>query len=171
MRRTLVAILVPLCAVVTAGAAFADSSERDQAIEQVKKLKGVIIEFPFSISFDSRGISDDDLACVEKLTDLEGLYLRRCKITDKGLEHVKGLTKMRYLFLSDTSVTDAGLANLKNLQKLETLNLEGTQLTDTGLAQLKGLKGLKVLEIKNTKVTDTGIADLKKAIPGLLVRN
>jgi hypothetical protein len=147
-----------------------DKADKEKALEEVKKLKGTVVNFPFSISFDGKGITDDDLACVEKIPDLEGIYLRKCKVTDKGLEHLKDLTKMKILFLNDNPVTDKGLEQLKKMTKLENLNLSGTQITDEGLGHLKDLKGLKILEVKKTKVTDTGIADLKKALPDLLVR-
>ena len=147
-----------------------DTSERDQAIAAIKQLKGTVINFPFSVSFDGKGITDDDLVHLQKLPDLEAIYLRKCKVTDKGLEKLAGLTKMKYLFLNQNPVTDKGLEQLKGMTKLETLSLSGTQVTDTGLAQLKDLGELRVLEIKDTKVTDAGVAELKKALPKLLVR-
>jgi Leucine-rich repeat (LRR) protein len=147
-----------------------DKSERDQALAEIKKLKGTVVDLPFSVSFDNKGVTDDDLDCLQKLPDLEAVYLRKCKVTDKGLEKLAGLTKLKYLFLGQTSVTDKGLESLKGMTKLQTLSLVGTQVTDSGLAQLKGLGSLRVLEIKGSKVTDAGVADLKKALPDLVVR-
>jgi Leucine-rich repeat (LRR) protein len=154
----------------TAQSAADDKSDREQALAEVKKLKGTIVNFPFSVSFDGKGVTDDDLAVLQKLPDLEGLYLRRCKITDKGLEKIAGLTKMKLLYLGQTPVTDKGLESLKGMTKLQSLSLVGTQVTDVGLAQLKGLTELRVLETKNTMVTPAGVAELKKSLPNLTVR-
>jgi hypothetical protein len=149
---------------------LAQGSEKDQALAEVKKLGGTVIQFPFSVSFDNKGVTDDDLAHLQKLPDLEGIYLRKCKITDKGLEKLAELTKMKFLYLNDTSVTDKGLESLKKMSKLEALSLMGTQVTDEGLVHLKGLTALRTLEIKGSKVTDAGVNELKKSLPKLVVR-
>jgi len=145
--------------------------EREDALAEVQKHGGTVVGFPFSISFDGKDVSDDDLVCLKKLPDLEGLYLRKCgKVTDKGMESLAGLTKMKYLFLNGTGVTDKGLAQLKGMQNLQTLSIQGTQVTDEGLKNLKDLRSLQVLETRNSKVTREGIAELKKSMPRLTVR-
>jgi Leucine-rich repeat (LRR) protein len=171
VKRSRVAVLVlATLALLTSRLSADDKSERDQALEEIKKLKGTVVDFPFSVSFDGKGVTDDDLVHLQKLPDLEAVYLRKCKVTDKGLEKLAGLTKLKYLYLGQTAVTDKGLEQLKGLTKLESLSLVGTQVTDTGLAQLKDLRGLRVLEIKDTKVTEAGVTELKKSLPNLVVR-
>ncbi len=172
MKRSLLSplVLFPL-ALLTPWVSAQDKSERDQALAAVKALRGTVIKFPFSISFDGKGITDDDLLVLQKLPDLQGLYLRRCKITDKGLERLQGLTKLKYLYLGNTAVTDKGLEYLQGMSRLESLSLVGTQVTDAGLAHLKGLSSLHVLELNKTRVTEAGIADLKKSLPNLVTRH
>lgn len=166
--------LLPLVLVVPflAATLLADEkSDKEQAIAEIKKLKGVVVgQGPDSISFDGKKITDDDLVHLKKLPDITGLFLRRCKITDKGLESLAGLTKLKFLYLTGTEVTDKGLESLKGLTKLEALNLEGTQVTDEGLALLKDLSALRTLELKGTKVTDAGVKELKKLLPNVGVR-
>jgi len=148
-----------------------DKSDRAEALDAIKKLKGTVVSTtPLSVSFDNKGITDDDLVPLQKLPDLQELYLRKCKITDKGLEKLAGLNRLTILNLRDTGVTDKGLEQLKGMTKLQNLNLVGTQVTDDGLAQLKDFKDLRVLEVKGSKVTQAGIAELKKSLPKLVVR-
>ena len=163
-------VIVAALVLLTAELSAQGNSEKDQALAEVKKLGGTVINFPFSISFDGKGVTDDDLMHLQKLPDLEGIYLRKCKVTDKGLEKLAGLTKLKYLFLGNTSVTDKGLEHLKGMTKLQTLSLVGTQVTDQGLVHLKGLSALRVLEKQDSKVTAAGVAELKKSLPKLLVR-
>lgn len=146
------------------------TGEKDQVLAENKRLGGTVVKFPFSISFDGKGVGDDAMVHLQKLTDLEGIYLRKCKVTDKGLEKLRDLTKLKYLYLGQTSVTDKGLAHLKRLTVLQALSLVGTQVTDQGLVHLKGLTSLRTLEVKDSKVTDAGVAELKKSLPKLVVR-
>jgi len=146
------------------------ADDKDDALAEIKKLGGTVVKFPFSVSFDGKGVTDEALDHLAKLPDLEAIYLRKCKVTDKGMEKLAKLTKLKYLYLNDTEVGDKGLEQLKGLSKLESFGLMNTQVTDEGLAHLKGLSALKVLEIKGSKVTDTGVAELKKTFPKLVVR-
>lgn len=171
MKRSRVApLMVAALALLTSGLWAQGTGEKDQALAEVKKLGGTVVSFPFSVSFDNKGVTDDALVHLQKLPDLEAVYLRKCKVTDKGLEKLGGLTKLKYLYLGQTAVTDKGLEHFKGLAKLQSLSLVGTQVTDQGLTHLKGLGALQVLELKDTKVTDAGVAELKKSLPKLLVR-
>jgi len=163
-------LMVATLALLTAELSAQANGERDRALAEISKLGGTVVPIPFSVSFDGKGVTDDALAHLQKLPDLEAVYLRKCKVTDKGLEKLGGLSKLKYLYLGQTSVTDKGLEHLKGLTKLQSLSLVGTQVTDEGLAHLKGLGALRVLAITNTKVTDAGVAELKKSLPKLVVR-
>ncbi len=155
------ALVLPALALLTSRLPADDKSEREQALAEIKKLKGTVVNVPFSV---------DDLVHLRKLPDLAAVYLRKCKVTDKGLEKLAGLTRLKYLYLGQTSVTDKGLEHLKGMSQLQSLSLVGTQVTDAGLANLKDLRELRVLEIKDTKVTNAGVAELKKSLPNLVVR-
>ena len=64
MHRTIFTALVFSGAALLVAPLWADEkSDKEQALEQVKKLKGTVVDFPFSVSFDNKGIADDDLAC------------------------------------------------------------------------------------------------------------
>jgi hypothetical protein len=74
------------------------------------------------INLSNTHIGDDDLACLEGLSDIA------------------------VLDLSCTAVTDAGLVHLKHLGGLQMLVLVGTQVTESGLRELRqALPGLAIL--------------------------
>jgi hypothetical protein len=79
-------------------------------------------------------IRDDDLAQLQRLTNLRVLRLRATLITDKGLKHLKGLSKLRDLSLMSTKVTDAGLEQLKAFPDL-------LPKRETFLTQIRTLSG------------------------------
>ncbi|HWA98804.1 MAG TPA: protein kinase [Pirellulales bacterium] len=85
-------------------------------------------------------IGDDELACLEGLTALEGLNLSKLKgYTDTGLEHLAGLTTLRKLtvYFND-QLTDAGIRHLVGLKNLEELDIAATRVTEQGLRNLLG---------------------------------
>jgi Leucine-rich repeat (LRR) protein len=106
-------------------------------------------------------VTDDGLAALEKLDDLEELFLRKTLITSAGLAHIKGLKQLRTLDLDETPTRDDGLKNLKGLTKMRRLLLNFTQITDAGLANLRDLKELQVLGLRATLVGDAGLENLK----------
>lgn len=125
-------------------------------------------------------LTDDDLAVIADLNELEELDLDRMPspdrlnnnlspLTDRVLDHVKGLTRLKHLGLSSNRITDAGLAKLANLQALETLDLDGTLVSDAGLDRLVGLKALKTLRVEGTRVTAAGRARFQQKRPDVEV--
>lgn len=106
--------------------------------------------------------TDDTLASVGRLRDVEELFLSRTRVTDAGLVHLQGLTNLKKLWLDDTQVTDVSLQRLKGLARLEHLCLGGTLITDEGLVYLNGMPNLFELSLTRTKVTDAGLVHLRK---------
>jgi WD40 repeat protein/serine/threonine protein kinase/Leucine-rich repeat (LRR) protein len=107
-----------------------------------------------------RGVRDDDLRLIGKLTDLRYLLVMSPDVGDDGLRHLRGLAGLTHLVLSTTGVTDSGLAHLRHLTNLEILELSGTQITDLGLADLTHLKKLRRLDLNATKVKGKGLRHL-----------
>ena len=101
------------------------------------------------------------------LTQLEGLDLTECSISDDGLERLQVLPNLRWLDLSNCEViTDQGLANLAPLTGLEYLDLAGCSVTDAGLAHLAGLKNLRYLNFEGCdKISHAQVSALKAALP------
>ena len=57
--------------------------------------------------------TDDDLAILEPLAELESLRLEGTTVTDAGLRHLKGLKELRSISLTNTRVTTKGVEDLQ----------------------------------------------------------
>ena len=131
------------------------------------------------------GITDERLAELAMLPDLETIVLQKTAVTDAGLRHLAGLSKLENLAIRPApGVTDEGLSHLGRLPNLrsleltgapgvtdvarlggtmaglESLHVIGSGMTDDGLAGLKEMKRLKHLQIQGAKVTDAGLANV-----------
>jgi len=120
------------------------------------------------IDFNRRLITDDTLAELRGLEDLDYLDLVEAHITDEGLRHLADLPGLETLFLSSTAVTDAGLKHVSQIESLQTLYLITTEITDQGLAHLTSLQKLEELYVGETGITDAGVPLLTK-LPRLTV--
>ena len=98
---------------------------------------------------------------LEKLTQLETLYLSKNKLTDvMGLEK---LTRLTFLSLSSNPLTELP-KGLENLTQLTDLRLRNNQLTDVkGLEKLTQLEKLHLND--NPDLTRAQIDQLQKALP------
>jgi hypothetical protein len=105
-------------------------------------------------------ITDAGLASLAELNELQSLSLAHTAITDAGMAGLARLNRLQVLSFTDTVVTDTGLAHLAALTRLQELSLDGTNVTDAGLAHLSGLTRLQRLFLNGTKITDAGLAHL-----------
>jgi uncharacterized protein (TIGR02996 family) len=74
--------------------------------------------FLWKLRLTGIGVSDQHLAALRAVPELEVLDLENSSVTDAGLAHLRSLDNLRHLILSGTSVTVAGLAPLRELKKL-----------------------------------------------------
>jgi Leucine-rich repeat (LRR) protein len=83
-------------------------------------------------------LTDQGLAGLKSLKQLESLDLTFCNISDAALVHVKELTYLKKLNLAELySITDSGLEHLKTLTSLKELDLGGCiEITDSGVMHL-----------------------------------
>jgi len=116
-------------------------------------------------------VTNDALANVRGLTNLEWLDVAGAQVTSDGLQNLRGLTNLQWLSLARTRVSDSGLAHLSRLARLQALDLEGTPVTNAGLLHLAQLTRLERLNVSNTQVTDAGVASLQRALPKLAIRH
>lgn len=115
---------------------------------------------------ENRQITDADLRHLRSFPRLNHLVLKNCRqITDEGLAELSGLANLQYLYLNDTPVTDAGLVHLAGLSRLEELSLTHTQVTGPGLVQLSGLTKLDYLYLYSNRIPPDGIDEIQKALP------
>ncbi len=112
--------------------------------------------------------TDDDLALLSGLTEIEMLALDGAAISDAALGHLKKLQKLHNLHVRHAPIGDAGLAHFKELGGLESLDLGGTRISDAGLLELQGFGSLILLALRDTSISDAGLENLKQA-PNLQV--
>jgi len=101
-------------------------------------------------------LRDDDLAPIERLSQLKKLNLDGSPVTDSGLAHVTGLKNLKFLSLRGTKITDAGLTSLTALPSLEEIDLEATKITDRGMESLGKISSLKKVYFDRTGPTSAG---------------
>ncbi len=101
-------------------------------------------------------ISDDDMAHLGRLKDLEFLALGCPRVTDAGIAHLRPLVALTTLDIGPCAMTSVGLTSLGGLTRLEHLRLRDTRVDD--LRPIRGLKGLVELFINGSLVGDEGFA-------------
>ena len=123
------------------------------------------------VLFINLATSDDMLAPLADLPEVENISLGGAKVTDEGLRRLTVLKNLHVLMLQGTKITDRGLESIKNFTQLERLGLNATQVTDAGLDQLRGLTHLKELTLGGTIVSDAGMAKLRQALPNCKIEH
>jgi hypothetical protein len=109
-------------------APFGESKFDDEALAMLAPVAANIAELEIGFS----NITNDGLAALSEMDNLERLYLQKTMISDEGLEHVANLENLRYLNLYGTQVSDDGLEYLEDLDQLQSLYLWETQVTSEG---------------------------------------
>ncbi len=114
------------------------------------------------------GITDQGMALIGRMEELESLILSNTNITDDGVRHLRGLAKLRSLDLDHSRVGDRGLAYLEDCRNIQHLSLSETAVTDAGLVHLNGLSKLRFLNLRKTPCSDEAKHDLKALMPALM---
>lgn len=89
------------------------------------------------LNLSRTSVSDKDLDAVAKLSNLLRLRLDQTGITDEGIAKLSGLANLEYLNLYGTKVSDASVEALKQLPNLKKLYLWQTDVTPEGVADLQ----------------------------------
>jgi uncharacterized membrane protein len=97
----------------------------DQLLASLEDLKEHIVWLKWSYS----KVSDQQLAVLEKMTNLTKLYLNNTNITDEGLKYLTNLPNLKYLNLVGTKVTAQGVRTLAQLPNLRQLYLYQTLIS------------------------------------------
>jgi hypothetical protein len=117
------------------------------------------------VELDGTTCSDDQLAKLIGMSEIEELRLGATAITDVGLQHIRTLKNLRVLDLSMTGITDHGIEALLDLPRLTTIWLGGTKISDAGLLRLTRVTTLREVHVANTGVTSNGARKLMNALP------
>lgn len=112
------------------------------------------------VDLSRRSITDEDLALLKNLPQLQELELTETSVSDAGIEHLKDLVNLRRLVMADTAITSEALAHLRGLKDLDTLYIMRMNVADDGLVHLRDLAKLRHLSMNGTAVSDAGLAHL-----------
>jgi hypothetical protein len=137
--------------------------ETMQLIGKLTNLKVISLGYQSGMGFK---ITDNVLAYLKNLKNLESIVLYDANITDAGLMHLEDLKKLKFLNLTRTNITDAGLVHLKDLTNLKVIFLGYTRVSDAGLMHLKGLTNLKTI-VRGLRFTKAGMDELRKSLPNV----
>jgi hypothetical protein len=115
----------------------------------------------------AKTLTDDMLALLAGLTELEDLSTEGIQITDDGFKHFAPFQKLRTLkffhpSLRSAKFTGAGIAHLKALPKLERLTFAGTTAGDAALEAVGQLTNLKEFRTWHTAQTQAANSHLAK---------
>lgn len=135
---------------------FGDNKFSDEALSKLEPIATNIIELEIGFS----DVTDDGLAAVANMPNLEKLYLQKTSVTDEGIAHVAGLTQLRYLNLYGTQVTDDALDILVDLPNLKSLFVWETQVSKSAAEDFQERK----LEATGVKAWQDEIDALKAKI-------
>jgi len=109
-----------------------------------------------------RRLADAAFIDLTRLAGLRSLALEGPGITDETCRRIKELKELQYLSLSGTRVSDLGARELVALDKLEHLWLDRTRVSDGALRDLTVRPALKRLSLAQTAVSDRGMPYLKR---------
>lgn len=164
------------------GASFKGMDADDRTVELASQLPGlrtlVLVPLPHAsltnqglaklaqlpdlefLSLAGRQVTDAGLIHIQQLRTLRALALH-CALTDQGMPYLADLPQLEQLDLTQTNVTDAGLEYLTGLPRLHSLILNGTQVTSAGMAQLAEIKTITHLYVGATELDDSAVEHLK----------
>jgi hypothetical protein len=115
----------------------------------------------------AKTLTDDMLALLTGLTELEDFSTEGIQLTDDGFKHFAAFQKLRRLkffhpSLRSEKFTGTGLAQLKSLPKLESLTFAGTTAGDAAIEAIGQLTQLKEFRTWHTAQSQAANAHLAK---------
>jgi len=109
-------------------------------------------------------ISDETLAHLTGLTNLEWIDLSGTNVEGHGLTHLAGLTRLKMLDLGRTPLNDSHLHLISQFPRLLLLRLGKSEITDAGLPVLGKMAQLERLFLYPSEITDDGLVHLQTLI-------
>lgn len=107
------------------------------------------------------GVTDTQLAAVGKLDHLQFLALMDCHaVTDEGLAHLGGLNQLQHFYFGGHGITDRGLAVVSQMPNLVSLRLDDARITDDGMSHLKSHRHLRLVSMRSVESGDGALRTL-----------
>ncbi len=117
------------------------------ALEELLPLKQQIIQ----LSLARMPVKDDDLAIIEKMTNLRDLNLNYTNVTSKGIGRLISLQKLQEIALSGTAVDKQSLEKIVKLPSIRSVYIWNTQIDSAQVLSVRN-------KFKNVNI-ETGFAD------------
>jgi Leucine-rich repeat (LRR) protein len=142
----------------------------EDRLNSLKTLGNSQDDYVFSFEADSRrppydvrcSQTDQAVASILAIKQLDMLDLHDCSVTDKGLEHLRGHPGLTELCLNNCiEITDEGIGHLPARTNLEVLKLAGCPVTDTALNYIGTIKTLREINLSGCSITDNGLVHLQ----------
>ncbi len=119
------------------------------------------------LTLDGKTITDQTIALLTGLTELERLSTNGIQLTDAGYKHFAAFQKLKSLAFfhpafRSKDFTGSGLAQLQALPKLEKLTFAGSTAGDVAMAAIGQLTQVKEFRTWHTAQTQAGNAHLAK---------
>lgn len=128
----------------------------------------VLPKRPRTLEFDSVELTIEDMELIGQQTNLVGLVIHNCPLTDEHIKPLQHLSKMKNLTITSTNISDAALEYLAPMTKLEYLFVDDNKHIDgSGLAWLHDLP-IHCIWACRTSMNDDGLA-LAAQLPKLAV--
>jgi|GEM_PF-6952950 len=115
------------------------------------------------------GLTDTDLAVLQRLRGLRSLTLTETSISDEGLKTISEFASLRELRITEATdskaesreITLAGMSHLGSLNGLRILAIDSEQLTDENIAPLAGCSLLEALDLASSNIHGSGLSHLR----------
>lgn len=114
-----------------------------------------------TLCLEDVNLSDDDLKHLINLKDLKNLFVGGNRnLTDPAFSHLGQLKSLENLWLNATGIRLTESLDEAAFSNLRSLSLHGSAITDSEIKNICGLTKLESLQLSNTQVTDVGLPDL-----------
>jgi hypothetical protein len=121
------------------------------------------------VGIDTPQVTDDTLALLATLPQLDCLVVDSVQITDEGLSSLARSSRLTGLWIKSARITDDGLARLTALKNLKVLYLSEVPITDSGLGRLHRMSSLREISLENIGISPDCIDNLCRALPDCLI--
>jgi Leucine-rich repeat (LRR) protein len=119
-----------------------------------------------NLSLVSSPVTDRCVEIIASNPRLKVVGFSGCRgISDQGIAHLRKMPQLEYVWLSDTGITDAGAAHLVGLKQLNNLVYSSTRVGHGAVPFLKQMTSLRHLNVVGTQMTAADIAELRQALP------
>jgi hypothetical protein len=115
--------------------------------------------------------SATDAVCeaIGQIKTLRQLHLTGTTVSNEGIARLTALADLQLLMLNETKVTAKALHLLPNWPNLEFLNLDALPVDDQDLQLLHGNKKLRQVDLRRTLVTELGAERLAQHLPNCTI--